>query len=596
MLRPLALCCLASLLTPPALAQCEEPPVFLEDGVFADEFGDSLDIDGGQVLVGAPGRGVAGAAVLIDLATGQVLMELVPPDGVAGDEFGAAVALSGSRMVVGAPRHQPLGGAAYLFDRSTGLQIAKLTANDGELGDSFGRSVSTDGELVLVGARGASDLGLASGAAFLFNANTGAILYKLLPSDGDSLDGFGAAVALDGERALISAPTQTAGPPSTGAVYVFDPDSGNELLKLVASDAEAYWGFGDAVALDGTLGVVGAPNADGLGSASGAAYLFDLESGQELFKWIPSQGGLFDDFGASVAIDGPCALVGAPRDRQAGSNAGSATLFDTDTGLELDHLVPASASDGDFFGTGVALQQPWATLGAPSFLASSGEVAVYDVECGIHPDFSAVPSTGEAPLLVSFQDLSDATPAASGWAWEFGDGATSSLQNPSHSYKLPGTYDVCLTVSNEVSVESAEKLALVVVLDGPAAATKDNGIGINPDVFSSTSSPVLGGIWTSSVDGGAVGSDSGLSFVFGYFGSLEPGTLLGVGELLVDPSAPFALLNVSLLVSGLASHSENVPDDPTLSGICVTTQGFLNQTPGGTGQLTNAIVLRFGLF
>ncbi len=51
--------------------------------------------------------------------------------------------------------------------------------------------------------------------------------------------------------------------------------------------------------------------------------------------------------------------------------------------------------------------------------------------------------------LVAFQDLSDAS--ATGWAWTFGDGGTSTLQNPSHAYAVAGTYNVCLTVVSSCS-------------------------------------------------------------------------------------------------------------------------------------------------
>ncbi|MBL0016180.1 MAG: T9SS type A sorting domain-containing protein [Bacteroidetes bacterium] len=41
------------------------------------------------------------------------------------------------------------------------------------------------------------------------------------------------------------------------------------------------------------------------------------------------------------------------------------------------------------------------------------------------------------------------------WAWDFGDGGTSTLQNPSHSYPGPGQYQVCLTVTNVCGTDSA---------------------------------------------------------------------------------------------------------------------------------------------
>jgi PKD repeat protein len=65
--------------------------------------------------------------------------------------------------------------------------------------------------------------------------------------------------------------------------------------------------------------------------------------------------------------------------------------------------------------------------------------------------FSANPTTGVAPLNVSFTDQSTNSPTA--WSWDFGDPGsgsanTSSLQNPTHTFAAAGTYQVTLTPSN----------------------------------------------------------------------------------------------------------------------------------------------------
>ncbi|OGP72780.1 MAG: hypothetical protein A2V86_08735 [Deltaproteobacteria bacterium RBG_16_49_23] len=60
--------------------------------------------------------------------------------------------------------------------------------------------------------------------------------------------------------------------------------------------------------------------------------------------------------------------------------------------------------------------------------------------------FSGSPLTGSAPLTVNFTDLSTYNPTS--WTWNFGDGATSTLRNPSHTYRSPGVYTVSLTASN----------------------------------------------------------------------------------------------------------------------------------------------------
>jgi len=60
--------------------------------------------------------------------------------------------------------------------------------------------------------------------------------------------------------------------------------------------------------------------------------------------------------------------------------------------------------------------------------------------------FSAIPTSGQAPLSVTFSDQSAG--ALTSWAWDFGDGGTSTAQNPVHVYQNAGTYSVSLTISN----------------------------------------------------------------------------------------------------------------------------------------------------
>ena len=76
-------------------------------------------------------------------------------------------------------------------------------------------------------------------------------------------------------------------------------------------------------------------------------------------------------------------------------------------------------------------------------------------------DFSAVPTSGLSPLPVSFLDQSTGIPTS--WAWDFGDGATSSVQHPAHTYTASGAYTVSLTVTNDLGLDSVVRTDLVLV-------------------------------------------------------------------------------------------------------------------------------------
>jgi PKD repeat protein len=67
--------------------------------------------------------------------------------------------------------------------------------------------------------------------------------------------------------------------------------------------------------------------------------------------------------------------------------------------------------------------------------------------------FTAYPQDGEAPLAVTFLDLSWGYPTSR--VWDFGDGTGSTEINPVHVYEKPGKYTVTLTVTNDAGSDTA---------------------------------------------------------------------------------------------------------------------------------------------
>ncbi|MEM8584169.1 MAG: PKD domain-containing protein [Bacteroidota bacterium] len=55
-------------------------------------------------------------------------------------------------------------------------------------------------------------------------------------------------------------------------------------------------------------------------------------------------------------------------------------------------------------------------------------------------------------LHFHFQDLSFYEPES--WSWSFGDGGMSSERHPDHTYQTPGVYEVCLTVTNDIGIDT----------------------------------------------------------------------------------------------------------------------------------------------
>ena len=350
-----------------------ELKLLADDGEAGDEFGSSIAVSNNMVAVGAPFGGSTGAAYLFDAITGTQLLELLPDDGDAGDEFGFSVAMAGGLVAVGAPGADDSGsdsGAAYLFDAATGVQLAKLTPDDSEAGDEFGNSIAIDNGIVAVGAWRADEFGDGSGAAYLFDASTGDQLDKLLPDTGNNYQTFGVSVAMDDGVVAIGARTYfVLGEGYTFArAYLFDVFSGG-LLNVLRADIENYNGdlgghFADCIDIDNGLVAVGAPNRSIFYDHSGAAYVFDASTGEQLHFIFPADGHDRDHFGISISLDNSTLAIGANEDDDSAWSAGSAYLYDA---LSADLIEKVLASDGeafDLFGSSVAVQGGIVAVGA----------------------------------------------------------------------------------------------------------------------------------------------------------------------------------------------------------------------------------------
>jgi PKD repeat protein len=96
----------------------------------------------------------------------------------------------------------------------------------------------------------------------------------------------------------------------------------------------------------------------------------------------------------------------------------------------------------------------------------TGYVIVGEPEV-ITAEFSATPTSGNGPLEVQFTDQS--TGENTSWDWDFGDGATSNEQNPSHAYVAAGTYTVSLEVTGSSGSDTVFKTAYITVTATPAS-------------------------------------------------------------------------------------------------------------------------------
>lgn len=163
-------------------------------------------------------------------------------------------------------------GSAFPTQAQTSAPVEsrKLRSADGAANDRFGAAVATDGTRALVGAVRDDDSGADSGSAYLYDIQTGQLLRKLLAGGpvtevfGFAEDFFGHALAVRGGLAVVGAANSSAAATSSGAVYVFDGDTGAQRAKLLPfaqrrNELPSGQQFGFSVALSQSRIVVGAP-------------------------------------------------------------------------------------------------------------------------------------------------------------------------------------------------------------------------------------------------------------------------------------------------------------------------------------------------
>lgn len=94
-------------------------------------------------------------------------------------------------------------------------------------------------------------------------------------------------------------------------------------------------------------------------------------------------------------------------------------------------------------------------------------------------NFSASPVAGCSPLVVNFQDNSTGSPTS--WSWDFGNGNTSTAQNPTVSYFIPGAYTVSLTATNASGSNTITRTAYINVYEPPTVNfSASNTVGCFP--------------------------------------------------------------------------------------------------------------------
>ncbi|MGL4515022.1 MAG: hypothetical protein ACRCT8_18205 [Lacipirellulaceae bacterium] len=295
-------------------------------------------------------------------ALDRYLYTIDATDGVSGDGFGRSLDTDGVRLVVGAYRPSEQ-GAGYVFELPSRRQVVKFAT------DRLSRpAVAIDGDTALIST-------VAVRSSVLIHSSAGSVQARLFPSVSVTQESFGWSADLASGQALV-------GSPHDNNATVFDSRSAAALRVLRAADSHVNYGFGYAVALDHGLAVIGAPYSSAVGFRSGAAYVFDLNTGALLSTITAPNPSRNANFGAAVAIENGVVLIGAPTGvSPRGGESGAAYLFDAVTGTLRGQLAESSRFFTHGFGGAVSLDGGLALVGGndPSNPTVAGQAFLFDV-------------------------------------------------------------------------------------------------------------------------------------------------------------------------------------------------------------------------
>ncbi len=284
----------------------------------------------------------------------------LPHVGAVGDSFGASAALSETRAAVGAPSHDrcgPSSGAVHLFDAdATGAWLPSdtLSAPDCKPGMFFGRRIAMSGDLLLATASGDFFEGARTNLVYAFARDTtGVWRYdgRLAPMSGVQEGAFGFAVALDGNRAAVTASGDGEKGAYGGSIYIYERSPQgrwSRTARLLSPDRRAI--LGSDVALSGDLVIATAPDVRRGRDGRAVAFGFDGQGWQA----AGSVDGL-DGKTLTIAALGNRVVIGEPEARGERGRVFVWTWDGVESFERLTSLKPPTSYRGGRFGHQIAL-------------------------------------------------------------------------------------------------------------------------------------------------------------------------------------------------------------------------------------------------
>jgi PKD repeat protein len=306
-------------------------------------------------------------------------------------------------------------------------------------------------------------------------------------------------------------------------------NNGNTKSNLAVCSTFIVWkessGFADDIVLYNTA----APGTETITDSS-AMVESDISkapvsiNGDSRVVWVDVRTGNSEIYMFTIGPVTSCPIVGFTADKTEGDPP--LTVHFTDTSLDNPTLRYWDFGDGSY-DSGETTSHTYASSGVytarltaatPYCRNTTMDTESRTVSIGVpFVGFSANSTEALAPMAVAFTGT--ATNAPAGWAWTFGDGGTSTIQNPVHTYAA-GRYPVTLDVTNAIGTGTKTEKKYITALNGRVISSRTTIPGISV---------------TGSGTGQQLNADKSLSYI------LSPDTM----TLVVRPPSMYGWQNIT---------------------------------------------------
>lgn len=433
-----------------------------------------------------------GEVNLVDTTDGSVIRTFSNPDVAPNDSFGISVSfIGGSKIAIGAHvAGTNDSGKVWIYDDANDNSPLEIDSPFTSGFNGFGGNIADYNGNVLISTQ-ATGVGNNNGDVTLYDSTTGAAIQSYNNYIGGTDDGFGGAIAVDGNTFFASA---------------FDSNSGDtQVLHIDVTTGDLIRTYTDP---DGTNPSFGAAKAVAGGSVflTGAfgVHQFNTSDGSLTHTFANPDDQMFggEDFGASIAAAGGNLFIGAPSALEiVGQDVlqqGAVFVFNiSGGGLEARVENPTKTTDpqdSDAFGTRVAATTSGGFVASDQLDNSGGGIDTggayafnVHVENPTNTEPESAVNANGATNVVRLQDVSfngsfndpDAGDTHD-VSWDFGDGTVIPFHSsddagaltPTHAYNSTGTFNVTFTVRDAANASDTATTGVTV----NAAAVQGNDL------------------------------------------------------------------------------------------------------------------------